>query len=64
MGRTNRQALSRDCRAWRKVVMAAKVNNGVWCLRIIEQEQEEGEEEEKSRRRRKSRKSRRRRRKK
>jgi len=51
---TNRQALSRDCRAWRKIVMAAKVHNGLWYLRIREQEQEDEEEEQKEKEKKKN----------
>jgi hypothetical protein len=39
----NRQAVSRDCQAWRKIVLAAQVHNGLWRLRI---KQEEGGDEE------------------
>jgi hypothetical protein len=46
MGITKKQALSRDFRAWRKILLAAKVHNGRCCLRIREQEQEKEEDEE------------------
>ena len=26
--------MSRDCRAWREILLAAKVHNGLWWLRI------------------------------
>lgn len=39
--------MSRDFRTWRKIVLAAKFHNGLWCLRTREQEHEQEQEKEK-----------------